>query len=99
MKQELIIRSLPQAFDLVKQMGLSEDWEVDYRVSGRRALGLLPSPDRSDPNFCFEKWQEIERNLATTSCFYVAAKNAIEAGASTADVFYDFRHPAIVEAL
>jgi len=38
MKQELIINSLPQAFDLVKQMGLSEDWESDYRVGGRRAL-------------------------------------------------------------
>ena len=38
MKQELIIRSLPQAFDLVKHMGLSEDWDSDYRVSGRRAL-------------------------------------------------------------
>jgi len=38
MKQELIIKSLPQAFDLVKQMGLSEEWESDYRVGGRRAL-------------------------------------------------------------
>jgi putative transposase len=41
MKRELIIRSLPQAFDFVKQMGLSEDWESDYRVSGRRALGEI----------------------------------------------------------
>jgi transposase-like protein len=41
MKQELIIRSLPQAFDLVKQMGLSEDWEAEYRVSGRRVLGEI----------------------------------------------------------
>ena len=38
MKQELIISSLPQAFDLVKQMGLSDDWESDYRVGGRRAV-------------------------------------------------------------
>ena len=41
MKQELIIRSLPQAFDLVKQIGLSEDWDAGYRVSGRRALGEI----------------------------------------------------------
>jgi len=33
MKQELIIKSLPQAFDLVKQMGLSEDWEGSARNS------------------------------------------------------------------
>ena len=59
MKQEHIIRSLPQAFDLVKQMGLSEDWDLDYRVSGRRALGEIlegqmrelsvESPCRSPP--------------------------------------------------
>jgi transposase-like protein len=38
MKQELIISSLPQAFDVVKQMGLSDDRESDYRVGGTRAL-------------------------------------------------------------
>ena len=41
MKQELIIRSLPQAFEFVKQMGLSDDWDSDYRVSGRRVLGEI----------------------------------------------------------
>lgn len=41
MKQELIIRSLPQAFEFVKQMGLSDDWDSGYRVSGRRALGEI----------------------------------------------------------
>jgi len=36
-----MIKSLPQAFDFVKQMGLSEDWDSDYRVSGRRALAEI----------------------------------------------------------
>lgn len=38
MKQRLVIKSLPQAFEMVKQMRLSEDWESAYRVGGRRAL-------------------------------------------------------------
>jgi Transposase and inactivated derivatives len=38
MKQGLVIESLPQAFEYVKGMGLSEDWESDYRAGGRRAL-------------------------------------------------------------
>jgi putative transposase len=39
MKKKLLITSLPQAFEMVKQMNLSGgEWEADYRVAGRRAL-------------------------------------------------------------
>lgn len=38
MKQKLMIRSLPQAFEMVKEMGLSGEWESDYREAGRRVL-------------------------------------------------------------
>ena len=41
MKQESMIKNMPQAFDFVEQMGLSEDWEAGYRVIGRRALGEI----------------------------------------------------------
>jgi len=43
MKKKLMITSLPQAFEMVKQMNLSAgEWESDYRVAGRRALqGIL----------------------------------------------------------
>jgi len=43
MKKKLVISSLPQAFEMVKQMNLSGgEWEVDYRVAGRCALqGIL----------------------------------------------------------
>lgn len=47
MEQGLVIRSLPQAFEMVKQMGLSDEWESDYRVGGRRALeGIFESQMR-----------------------------------------------------
>ncbi len=43
MGQELVIRSLPQAFEVMEEMGLSaEGWEADYRVASREALkGIL----------------------------------------------------------
>jgi len=41
MTQKRRMRGLPLVFDWVKQMGLLEDWESDYRVSGRRALGEI----------------------------------------------------------
>lgn len=47
MKQGLVIRSLPQAFQMVKEMGLSERWDTDYREAGRGALrGILESQMR-----------------------------------------------------
>lgn len=43
MKQGLLIGSLPQAYEVIEQMGLGgEGWEADYRVDSRRALkGIL----------------------------------------------------------
>jgi len=43
MEKKLVITSLPQAFEMVKQMNFSGDeWESDYRVAGRQALrGIL----------------------------------------------------------
>ncbi len=39
MKQGLLIESLPQAFEVIEQMGLSaEGWDADYRVESRQAL-------------------------------------------------------------
>lgn len=38
MEQRLVIRSLPQAFEMVKEMGLCDEWESDHRVYGRRAI-------------------------------------------------------------
>ena len=48
MKQGLVIKTLLQAFEIVKEMGLSEDWESGYRVGGRRALEKISkSPMRN----------------------------------------------------
>ena len=42
MKKALVIRSLPQAFEVIKGMNLSvEEWESDYRQAGREALGQI----------------------------------------------------------
>ncbi len=43
MRQELVIRGLPQAFEVKEEMGFSsEGWEADYRVASREALkGIL----------------------------------------------------------
>jgi putative transposase len=38
MGQKLMVRSLPQACEMVKEMNLSGEWESDYRQAGRRAL-------------------------------------------------------------
>jgi putative transposase len=38
MEQKLMITSLPQAFKMIKEMNLSEEWDSDYREAGRRAL-------------------------------------------------------------
>jgi len=33
-----VIESLPQAWEIIKEMRLSEDYESDYRVAGRQSL-------------------------------------------------------------
>jgi putative transposase len=38
MEQKLMITSLPQAFEMIKEMNLSAEWDSDYREAGRRAL-------------------------------------------------------------
>jgi len=38
MEQKLMITSLPQAFQMIKEMNLSTEWDSDYREAGRRAL-------------------------------------------------------------
>jgi putative transposase len=42
MKKEVIIKTLPQAFEVIKEMNLRvEGWESDYRVAGRDALRAI----------------------------------------------------------
>lgn len=42
MVEKLAITSLPQAFEMIKQMNLSGDgWGSDYRVAGRRAVKVI----------------------------------------------------------
>jgi len=38
MTQRTVIISLPQAFEVIKEMGMSETAEIDYRCAGRRGL-------------------------------------------------------------
>ena len=38
MEQRLVISSLPQAYEMVKQMGFCDEWESDHRVYGRKAI-------------------------------------------------------------
>lgn len=49
MKQGLVITSLPQAFEMIKQIGLSEGWESDYRVGGRRVLEKISESQMRNP--------------------------------------------------
>jgi len=32
------VKSLPQAFEVIKQMNLSPEWDSDYRIAARKAL-------------------------------------------------------------
>ena len=49
MRTEVVIRSLPQAFAVIKEMhGGADQWEGDYRVAGREALrGILAEQMKS----------------------------------------------------
>lgn len=38
MTQRAVIRSLPQAYEVIKQMNLSPEWDLDYRFAARHAL-------------------------------------------------------------
>jgi len=38
MARRLVIRSLPQAYEVIKEMGLSTEEDLDYRQAGRRAV-------------------------------------------------------------
>ncbi len=41
MNQKLVIRSLPQAFEVIKQMNLTCGWDSDYRFAARDALARI----------------------------------------------------------
>jgi hypothetical protein len=42
MRKEVIIKNLPQAFEVIKEMNLAtEGWEPDYRVAGRDAVRAI----------------------------------------------------------
>ena len=42
MRKEVIVKTLPQAFKVIKEMDLAtEGWESDYRVAGRDALRAI----------------------------------------------------------
>lgn len=42
MKQSIVIRSLPQAYQVIKEMNLDTDqWDSDYRSAGRHSLELI----------------------------------------------------------
>ncbi|MBW1677999.1 MAG: IS256 family transposase [Deltaproteobacteria bacterium] len=36
--KRIVIRSLPQAYEIIKEMNLSEEWSCDYRVAARESL-------------------------------------------------------------
>jgi len=49
MRKEVIIKTLPQAFQVIKEMNLAtEGWESDYRVAGRDALRVIVEQQMRD---------------------------------------------------
>ena len=62
-----------------------------------RMSRLLDPAD--DPNFCFDRWVEIEESVSAKSCFYVAVTTSADPLGSPIDVTYDFRHPDLVSEL
>ncbi len=42
------IRSLPQAYEVIKQMNLSPAWDCDYRLAARHALVDIPEDRMED---------------------------------------------------
>ncbi|MCY2987501.1 MAG: hypothetical protein NTY19_06515 [Planctomycetota bacterium] len=74
-------------------------WIASWGVeAGRRICGAR-SCSENDPNFCFDKWREVERKLGTRSCCYVAVTTRYDAHASPQDITYDFRQPLLREVL
>ena len=61
-------------------------------------LGRIPAATE-DPNFGFEAWMRAEGQMSATSCFYVAVTSSADDEGHLVDVSYDFRHPAMVDAL
>lgn len=58
----------------------------------------FPYPDR-DPNFCFDSWLEVEKQLGTRSAFYVASIAHYDSYGSPYDVQYSYQMPEIRRAL
>ena len=41
-RRSVVINSLPQAYEVIKEMNLDTDqWEADYRSAGRRSLEAI----------------------------------------------------------
>ena len=57
MKKGVIVKTLPQAFEVIKEMDLStEGWESDYRVAGRDALrGIIEGQMRDRVSWYLEE--------------------------------------------
>ncbi|HZV00207.1 MAG TPA: hypothetical protein VFF73_26045 [Planctomycetota bacterium] len=68
------------------------------RQALRVATGAALRPE-DDPNFGFEGWFALERELGARSCFYVATWTRTDVGADSFDVEYDFAQPAMARAL
>lgn len=54
---------------------------------------------QQDPNFCFDKWIDLEASVGAKSCFYVAVRSSADEFGTKVDVAYDYRDPAILSAL
>ena len=64
MKKKLVITSLPQAFEMIKQMNLSGgEWEADYRVAGRHCRGFWKGRCETGLTVTWRKWSVMGRKI------------------------------------
>jgi hypothetical protein len=42
------VKSLPQAYEVIKEIDFSADWESDYRTAVRQALVAIPGDGMND---------------------------------------------------
>ncbi len=68
MGQQVVIRSLPQAFEVMEEMGLSaEGWEADYRVASREALkGILEGIRSWETSSLVSRGDAVKKDLQCT---------------------------------
>lgn len=48
MRKEVMVKTLSQAYEVIKEMNVSEGWELDYRVAGREALRTIVEQQMRD---------------------------------------------------